>query len=157
MRIKGMSVVLFIVVLALIAGCSGGQSGNQSKNQPNGKQSKQAASQQTARPAQQKKNPQPKTALGTISKVQLDKDRIYLLPTKGERMRFRVTKKSRVIVNGKKAGLSDLQKGQQAKIEYRPGKNSGRIQNIQVFGGAGGGKTVGGGSGKGSGEKTNGT
>lgn len=143
MLIRGKFAALLVVSLALLAGCSGDQSGDQPSKKESGKTEK-AAGQRSARPAKQK--PRMMIALGTISNVKAENDRIYLRPTQGNKVTgFRIVDESRITINGTRAGLADVEKGQQAKIEYLTGKNLGRVQTIAVFGSVGG-----------SGEKTGG-
>jgi hypothetical protein len=70
-----------------------------------------------------------KTATGEVSKVKLDRRKIWLRPSSEEQgekiMPFRVAQDATVTVLGKKAQLADLKAGQQAEIKYyvQDGKN----------------------------------
>lgn len=72
---------------------------------------------------------------GSISMVDADKKLVVITDSNGVPFDFKVTKGTRIEVNGKKSTLSDLaqQTNKQASVKYRDGLEHGLLaQSIQV-------------------------
>ncbi len=126
MYLKGISTVLslaaLILLAGLLAGCGGG--GGQAGNEGNGSQGGDSGGQdqQGTEAAKKTGGVERKTALGTIIKVDGEGKRIVLKPSGDEqgdkRLVFTVRKNAKITLDGEKAEVADIQEGQQAQIDY---------------------------------------
>lgn len=139
---------VFLVLSVTVAGCGGGnQSGGE---QPNGEEP-----QGQGDGAAQKKNvPQVKIALGRIASVDAEAQKFSLRATTGEggdeskRIIFKLVKKNpNITLGGEEVQIEDMEKGQQAQVEYvvRKDRNLARVIELFEAGGdeGGGEKTTG--------------
>lgn len=136
-----------VLVSTLIAGCGGGGQGGQQDNSKD-----KASQQQDAKKAKKKKNknaPEVKIALGTIVFHNPDTQRFSLRPNEGENRIFRYHKKTKITLNGKKAGPEDIEKGMRTQAEYIVKDDLPRVRELELIGkdgssgGSGGGETTG--------------
>lgn len=86
-----------------------------------------------------------KIMLGTITGTKPDAEKIVLLPSKGmtedrEKTVFRLGKSARVILDGQKVEPADVEKGQQAQVEYVVKGKKNRARTVELFSASGGGK-----------------
>jgi hypothetical protein len=142
MHLRRLSAAPFLLVLILLAGilagCGGGdQSGNES--QGGGSQQQQDG----GSGAQNKKDaPQAKIALGTVGAVNEKAERFTLRPSVEAQGKdpvlFKLTPEARVTLDGKEAGLADMQKGRQAQVEYVVKKDLNRARSVTLFSEGGG-------------------
>jgi hypothetical protein len=107
---------LFPVVLA---GCGGGGDGSGSGSQDGAG----GGAKQNGEPAQKKKGapPEIKLGLGTIARVDDEREVIILRPSADEQgniIRFKANQNTKFTLDDKEAELADLEKGQQAQIRY---------------------------------------
>ncbi len=119
---------LLVLVVVFLAGCGG--DGGGSGGGSGGTEDKQGG-----QAAQGNKNaPEAKMALGTVKRVNYEKERVVLKPTQGEGlMTFGVKPQAKVTLDDKKAELADVKKGQQAQIEYVQTKDLKRARSLQLF------------------------
>ena len=144
MSLQRLSYVLLIAVCALlfgfVAGCGGGgdESGGQ---QDNGSGSQQESGSggggetSGARGGTGDEGDSTKTriALGNIGAVNLDNDRFTLRPTDDrERMPFKLRENTRIELDGQEAKPEDIERGQQAQIQYvvRNERNVARVVTL---------------------------
>jgi hypothetical protein len=169
MHPRGPSTALFLAMIVLIAGlltsCGGGdQSGSGSQQGGGAKQQGGAAKGKRGKNA-----PEKKMALGTIGFINPKTERFTVHLSSDEQGKkpviFKLAKKGKITLGGKKAGLGDMKKGQQAQVTYVVRKDSNRALRVKLFEGGGsskddnGGEKTGGeksGGGKSGGEKTGG-
>lgn len=136
---------LLVLVSTLVAGCGGGGQGGQQDNSKD-----KASQQQDTKKAKKKKNaPEVKIALGTIVFHNPDTQRFTLRPNEGENRIFRYNKKTKITLNGKKAGLNDIEKGMRTQAEYIVKDDLPRVRELELIGkggssdGSDGGETTG--------------
>lgn len=130
MHTKARSATFLLVLLVfLLAGCGGGSGGTEDQ------QGGQQGGQQEGQADQSKKNaPETKIALGTVKRVNYEKERMVIRPSQGEGlMTFGVRPEARVTLDGEKAELKDVKQGQQAQIEYIQNNDLMRARSIQLF------------------------
>lgn len=133
MHLRKPTLVPFFVVLVLcagfIAGCGGGQSGGGSQEQGDGGQGEENPPQES------------KIALGTIQRVNTEAKRFTLEPSAEEQgeepQAFKLTPQARITLGDKEAELADMEKGQQANVEYIVLKDLNRVRSVQLFEGGG--------------------
>ena len=151
MHQRGISTVLFLVTIVLIAGSltgCGGQSGSGSQQDGGSK-----AEQGKNAPVKQGKNaPKKKILFGTVAFVNLKTEGFSVRPTIDEQgnkpVAFRLAHETSITLGGKEAKLEDMKKGQQAQVEYVERNERNRARSVRLFdtgGGSqddqGGGKT----------------
>jgi hypothetical protein len=151
MHPRGLSTVLFLATIVLIAGlltgCGGGdQSG--SGSQPDGgskaEQSKNAPVEQGENaPKKRGKNaPKKKILFGTVTFVNPKTEGFSVRPTIDEqgnkRVAFRLANETSITLGGKEAKLEDMKKGQQAQVEYVERNERNRARSVRLFEAGGG-------------------
>ena len=135
MHPRGLSTVLFLATIVLIAGlltgCGGGdQSG--SGSQPDG-----------GSKAEQSKNaPKKKILFGTVTFVNPKTEGFSVRPTIDEQgnkpVAFRLANETSITLGGKEAKLEDMKKGQQAQVEYVERNDRNRARSVRLFEAGGG-------------------
>ena len=82
-----------------------------------------------------------KIALGTIQRVNTEAKRFTLIPASEERDKepqaFKLTPQAKITLGDKEAELADMEKGQQANVEYIVLKDLNRVRSVQLFEGGG--------------------
>jgi hypothetical protein len=151
MHPRGLSTVLFLATIVLIAGlltgCGGGdQSG--SGSQPDGgskaEQSKNAPVEQGENaPKKRGKNaPKKKILFGTVKFVNPKTEGFSVRPTIDEQgnkpVAFRLANETSITLGGKEAKLEDMKKGQQAQVEYVERNDRNRARSVRLFEAGGG-------------------
>ena len=151
MHPRGLSTVLFLATIVLIAGlltgCGGGdQSG--SGSQPDGgskaEQSKNAPVEQGENaPKKRGKNaPKKKILFGTVTFVNPKTEGFSVRPTIEEQGKkpvvFRLANETSITLGGKEAKLEDMKKGQQAQVEYVERNDRNRARSVRLFEAGGG-------------------
>jgi hypothetical protein len=151
MHPRGLSTVLFLATIVLIAGlltgCGGGdQSG--SGSQPDGgskaEQSKNAPVEQGENaPKKRGKNaPKKKILFGTVTFVNPKTEGFSVRPTIDEQgnkpVAFRLANETSITLGGKEVKLEDMKKGQQAQVEYVERNDRNRARSVRLFEAGGG-------------------
>jgi hypothetical protein len=136
MHQRGLSTVLFLVTIVLIAGlltgCGGGdQSGSGSQQQGNDASKKRA-----------KNAPKKKILFGKVTFVNPKTEGFSVRPTIEEQgnkpVAFRLAKETSITLGGKEAKLEDMKKGQQAQVEYVERNERNRARSVRLFEAGGG-------------------
>lgn len=137
MHTKARSATFLLVILViLLAGCGGGGGGGQDGQQEGG-----ADQDKKGAPEAGKNAPEAKIALGTVKRVNYEKERVVIRPSQGEGlMTFGVKPEARIMLGDEKVELADVKKGQQAQIEYIQNNKLKRASSLQLF--AAGGETT---------------
>jgi hypothetical protein len=151
MHQRGLSTVLFLVTIVLIAGlltgCGGGdQSGSGSQQDGGSKveQGKNAPVKQGENaPKKQGKNaPKKKIVFGTVTFVNPKTEGFSVRPTIEEQGKkpvvFRLANETSITLDGKEAKLEDMKKGQQAQVEYVERNERNRARSVKLFEAGGG-------------------
>jgi hypothetical protein len=135
MHPRGLSTVLFLATIVLIAGlltgCGGGdQSGSGSQSDGGSK-------------AEQSKNaPKKKILFGTVKFVNPKTEGFSVRPTIDEQgnkpVAFRLANETSITLGGKEAKLEDMKKGQQAQVEYVERNDRNRARSVRLFEAGGG-------------------
>ena len=141
MHQRGISTVLFLVTIVLIAGSltgCGGQSGSGSQQDGGSK-----AEQGKNAPVKQGKNaPKKKILFGTVAFVNPKTEGFSVRPTIDEQgnkpVAFRLANKTSITLGGKEAKLEDMKKGQQAQVEYVKRNERNRARSVRLFEASGG-------------------
>ncbi|MEW6636029.1 MAG: hypothetical protein AB1425_04355 [Actinomycetota bacterium] len=114
---------LLFLLATLAAGCGGG--GNQLESGQGGDRNGDrgaTSGEQGGEAAGQEEGPERKIALGSIQNVNAGKKRLSLKPSSEAQSRdpipFKVAPNARITLDGERAELADVEKGQQAQIEY---------------------------------------
>ena len=114
-----------ILLAGLLAGCGGGdQSGNGSQDGGTGGEQAQVgeAAKKGDGEAAKKGVLKPKIALGTVTRVKLERRRITIRAVTGEEgaepMPFKIAKNATITLDNQEAELADIKDGQQAQITY---------------------------------------
>lgn len=117
--------VALVLCAGFIAGCGGGQSEDGSQEQGDGGQG-------AEKPLQEAK-----IALGTIQRVNTEAKRFTLEPAAEEQGKepqaFKLTPQAKIKLGDKQAELADMEKGQQASVEYIVLKDLNRVRSVQLF------------------------
>ena len=149
MHQRGISTVLFLVTIVLIAGSltgCGGQSGSGSQ-QDGGSKAEQGKNtpvkQGENAPEKQGKNaPKKKMLFGTVAFVNPKTEGFSVRPTIDEQgkkpVAFRLANESSITLGGKEAKLEDMKKGQQAQVEYVERNERNRARSVKLFEAGGG-------------------
>ena len=151
MHTRGLSTVLFLATIVLIAGlltgCGGGDQSGSGSQQDGGSKAEQD---QNAPKKQGKNAPKKKILFGTVTFVNPKTEGFSVRPTIDEQgnkpVAFRLAKETSITLGGKEAKLEDMKKGQQAQVEYveRNGRNRARtIRLFEAEGGSQGGEKTG--------------
>ena len=141
MHQRGISTVLFLVTIVLIAGSltgCGGQSGSGSQ-QDGGSKAEQG---NNASKKRGKNGPKKKILFGTVTFVNPKTEGFSVRPTIDEQgnkpVAFRLAHETSITLGGKEAKLEDMKKGQQAQVEYVERNERNRARSVKLFEAGGG-------------------
>jgi hypothetical protein len=143
MHTRGLSTVLFLATIVLIAGlltgCGGGDQSGSGSQQDGGSK----AQQDENAPKKQGKNaPKKKILFGTVTFVNPKTEGFSVRPTIDEQgnkpVAFRLAKETSITLAGKEAKLEDMKKGQQAQVEYVERNERNRARSVRLFEAGGG-------------------
>jgi len=141
MHQRGISTVLFLVTIVLIAGSltgCGGQSGSGSQ-QDGGSKAEQG---NNASKKRGKNGPKKKILFGTVTFVNPKTEGFSVRPTIDEQgnkpVTFRLAHETSITLGGKEAKLEDMKKGQQAQVEYVERNERNRARSVKLFEAGGG-------------------
>ena len=151
MHQRGLSTVLFLVTIVLIAGlltgCSGGDQSGSGSQQDGGSKAEQGKNapvkQGENAPKKQGKNaPKKKIVFGTVTFVNPKTEGFSVRPTvnaQGNKpVVFRLAQRAKITLGGQEATLEDMKKGQQAQVEYIVRNERNRALAVRLFEGGGG-------------------
>ena len=151
MHQRGLSTVLFLVTIVLIAGlltgCGGGDQSGSGSQQDGGSKAEQGKNapvkQGENAPEKQGKNaPKKKILFGTVAFVNPKTEGFSVRPTIDEQgnkpVAFRLAKETSITLGGKEAKLEDMKKGQQAQVEYVERNERNRARSVRLFDTGGG-------------------
>jgi hypothetical protein len=141
MHQRGLTTVLFLAMIVLIAGLltgCGDRSGSGSQQDGGSK-----AEQGNNAPVKQGKNaPKKKIVFGTVTFVNPKTEGFSVRPTIEEQGKkpvvFRLANESNITLDGKEAKLEDMKKGQQAQVEYVERNERNRARSVRLFEAGGG-------------------
>jgi hypothetical protein len=143
MHQRGISTVLFLATIVLIAGlltgCGGGDQSGSGSQQDGGSKAEQGKN----APKKQGKNaPRKKIVFGTVTFVNPKTEGFSVRPTIEEQGKkpvvFRLANETSITLDGKKAKLEDMKKGQQAQVEYVERNERNRARSVKLFEAGGG-------------------
>jgi hypothetical protein len=143
MNTRGLSPVLFLATIVLIAGllagCGGGDQSGSGSQQDGGSKAEQGKN----APVKQDKNaPKKKILFGTVTFVNPKTEGFSVRPTIDEQgnkpVPFRLAKETSITLGGKEAKLEDMKKGQQAQVEYVERNERNRARSVRLFEAGGG-------------------
>jgi hypothetical protein len=143
MNTRGLSTVLFLATIVLIAGllagCGGGDQSGSGSQQDGGSKAEQGKN----APVKQGKNaPKKKILFGTVTFVNPKTEGFSVRPTIDEQgnkpVAFRLAKETSITLGGKEAKLEDMKKGQQAQVEYVERNERNRARSVRLFEAGGG-------------------
>jgi hypothetical protein len=143
MNTRGLSTVLFLATIVLIAGllagCGGGDQSGSGSQQDGGSKAEQGKN----APVKQDKNaPKKKILFGTVTFVNPKTEGFSVRPTIDEQgnkpVPFRLAKETSITLGGKEAKLEDMKKGQQAQVEYVEKNERNRARSVRLFEAGGG-------------------
>jgi hypothetical protein len=143
MHTRGLSTVLFLATIVLMAGlltgCGGGDQSGSGSQQDGGSK----AQQDENAPKKQGKNaPKKKILFGTVTFVNPKTEGFSVRPTIDEQgnkpVAFRLAKENSITLAGKEAKLEDMKKGQQAQVEYVERNERNRARSVRLFEAGGG-------------------
>jgi hypothetical protein len=145
MHQRGLSTVLFLVTIVLIAGlltgCGGGDQSGSGSQQDGGTKAEQG---NNASKKRGKNRPNKKILFGTVTFVNPKTEGFSVRPTIGEQGKkpvvFRLAHESSITLDGKEAKLEDMKKGQQAQVEYVERNERNRARSVRLFEAGGGSK-----------------
>jgi hypothetical protein len=138
MNTRGLSTVLFLATIVLIAGllagCGGGDQSGSGSQQDGGSKAEQGKN----APVKQDKNaPKKKILFGTVTFVNPKTEGFSVRPTIDEQgnkpVPFRLAKETSITLGGKEAKLEDMKKGQQAQVEYVERNERNRARSVRLF------------------------
>ena len=143
MHTRGLSTVLFLATIVLIAGlltgCGGGDQSGSGSQQDGGSKAEQD---QNAPKKQGKNAPKKKILFGTVTFVNPKTEGFSVRPTIGEQgnkpVAFRLANETSITLGGKEAKLEDMKKGQQAQVEYVERNERNRARSVRLFEAGGG-------------------
>ena len=143
MHQRGLSTVLLLVTIVLIAGlltgCSGGDQSGSGSQQDGGSKAEQD---QNAPKKQGKNAPKKKILFGTVTFVNPKTEGFSVRPTIDEQgnkpVAFRLANETSITLGGKEAKLEDMKKGQQAQVEYVERNERNRARSVRLFEAGGG-------------------
>ena len=146
MHQRGISTVLFLVTIVLIAGlltgCGGGDQSGSGSQQDGGSKAEQGKNapvkQGENAPKKQGKNaPKKKILFGTVTFVNPKTEGFSVRPTIEEQGKkpvvFRLANETSITLDGKEAKLEDMKKGQQAQVEYVERNERNRARSVKLF------------------------
>src|SRR5215211_2480613 len=130
MHQRGLSTVLFLVTIVLIAGlltgCGGGDQSGSGSQQDGGSKAEQGEN-----------APKKKILFGTVRFVNPKTEGFSVRPTVGEQGKkpvvFRLAKETSITLGGEEAKLEDMKKGQQAQVEYVERNERNRVRSVRLF------------------------
>jgi hypothetical protein len=143
MHQRGLSTVLFLVTIVLIAGlltgCGGGDQSGSGSQQDGGSKAEQGKN----APVEQGENaPKKKIVFGTVKFVNPKTEGFSVRPTIEEQGKkpvvFRLANETSITLDGKEAKLEDMKKGQQAQVEYVERNERNRARSVKLFEAGGG-------------------
>ena len=143
MHQRGLSTVLFLVTIVLIAGlltgCGGGDRSGSGSQQDGGSKAEQGNNASNKRG---KSGTKKKILFGTVKFVNPKTEGFSVRPTIDEQgnkpVAFRLAKESSITLGGKEAKLEDMKKGQQAQVEYVERNERNRARSVRLFEASGG-------------------
>jgi hypothetical protein len=151
MHQRGLSTVLFLVTIVLIAGlltgCGGGDQSGSGSQQDGGSKAEQGKNapvkQGENAPKKQGKNaPKKKIVFGTVTFVNPKTEGFSVRPTIEEQGKkpvvFRLANETSITLDGKEAKLEEMKKGQQAQVEYVERNERNRARSVKLFEAGGG-------------------
>jgi hypothetical protein len=158
MHPRGFSTALFltmtVLIVGLFAGCGGGDQSGSGSQQDGGKGAKQDQNEpekQNGGASKQKaaKEPAKKVLFGNVTFVNPKTEGFSVKPTikaQGKKpVVFRLAQQTRITLGGKEAKLDDMEKGQQAQVEYVVRNDRNRARVVRLFEGGGNTQDQGGG------------
>ena len=150
MHPRNFSTALFlamtVLIVGLLAGCGGGDqsgSGSQQGGGEGAKQGQNAPEKQNGGASKQKAGNKPakKILFGTVTFVNSKTEGFSVKPTvkaQGKKpVAFRLAQQTRITLAGKEAKLDDMEKGQQAQVEYVVRNDRNRARVVRLFEGGG--------------------
>ena len=137
MHPRGLSTVLFLATIVLIArlltGWGGGDQSGSGSQQNDGSKAKQGENVSKERG----KNAPKKILFGTVMFVNPKTGGFSVRPTIGEQgnkpVAFRLANETSITLGGKEAKLEDMKKGQQAQVEYVERNERNRARSVRLF------------------------
>jgi hypothetical protein len=138
MHQRGISTVLFLVTIVLIAvlltGCGGGDQSGSGSQQDGGSKAEQG---NNASKKRGKNGPKKKLLFGTVTFVNPKTEGFSVRPTIDEQgtkpVAFRLANEASITLGGKEARLEDMKKGQQAQVEYVERNERNRARSVRLF------------------------
>ena len=143
MNTRGLSTVLFLATIVLIAGlltgCGGGDQSGSGSQQDGGSKAEQG---ENASKTRGKNAPKKKLLFGTVTFVNPKTEGFSVRPTIDEQgnkpVAFRLANETSITLGGKEAKLEDMKKGQQAQVEYVERNERNRARSVRLFEASGG-------------------
>jgi hypothetical protein len=158
MHPRGFSTALFlamtVLIVGLLAGCGGGDQSGGGSQQGGGKgaeQDQNKPGKQNGGASKQKAGNEPakKILFGKVTFVNTKTEGFSVKPTikaQGKKpVVFRLAQQSNITLAGKEAKLDDMEKGQQAQVEYVVRNERNRARVVRLFEGGGNTQDQGGG------------
>jgi hypothetical protein len=138
MHQRGLSTVLFLVTIVLIAGlltgCGGGDQSGSGSQQDGGSKAEQG---NNASKKLGKNGPKKKLLFGTVTFVNPKTEGFSVRSTIDEQgnkpVAFRLANETSITLGGKEARLEDMKKGQQAQVEYVERNERNRARSVRLF------------------------
>ena len=150
MHPRGFSTALFlamtVLIVGLLAGCGGGDQSGGGSQQGGGKgaeQDQNKPGKQNGGASKQKagKEPAKKMLFGKVTFVNTKTEGFSVKPTikaQGKKpVVFRLAQQTNITLAGKEAKLDDMEKGQQAQVEYVVRNERNRARVVRLFEGGG--------------------
>jgi hypothetical protein len=150
MHQRGISTVLFLATIVFIAGlltgCGGGDQSGSGSQQDGGSKAEQGKNVpveqgENAQKKQGKNAPKKKIVFGTVKFVNPKTEGFSVRPTIEEQGKkpvvFRLANETSITLDGKEAKLEDMEKGQQAQVEYVVRNDRNRARVVRLFEGGG--------------------
>jgi hypothetical protein len=143
MHQRGLSTVLFLATIVLIAGlltgCGGGDQSGSGSQQDGGSKAEQGKN----APVKQGENaPKKKIVFGVVKFVNPKTEGFSVRPTIEEQGKkpvvFRLANETSITLDGKEAKMEDMKKGQQAQVEYVERNERNRARSVRLFEAGGG-------------------
>ena len=143
MHQRGLSTVLFLATIVLIAGlltgCGGGDRSGSGSQQDGGSKAEQG---NNASKKQGKSGTKKKILFGTVRFVNPKTEGFSVRPAIEEQGKkpvvFRLANETSITLDGKEAKLEDMKKGQQAQVEYVERNERNRARSVRLFEAGGG-------------------
>ena len=158
MHPRGFSTALFlamtVLIVGLLAGCGGGDQSGGGSQQGGGKGTEQGQNKpgkQNGGASKQKAGNEPakKILFGKVTFVNTKTEGFSVKPTikaQGKKpVVFRLAQQTNITLAGKEAKLDDMEKGQQAQVEYVVRNERNRARVVRLFEGGGNTQDQGGG------------